>query len=227
MQGVAIPVHSVNDSRVLIRREREQDATRIRAVVAAAFAGRGPVDRPPVEVTLLDDLRSDPAWLPLLSLVAVDPRDDMVDDDFGFDDDSGHGDGPLAPVVPPRGNGALVPRRAADDMVVGFVTCTRARVNGEPGLGLGPLAVRPDRQRQGVGQALMHAVLGMADGLGESFVGLLGSPHYYRRFGFRPGREFGIAPPDSSWGDAFQIRPLAAFRPVAGVFSYAAPFARL
>lgn len=41
-------------------------------------------------------------------------------------------------------------------------------------LGLGPLAVRPDQQGQGVGQALMHAVLGAADALGKPFVALLG-----------------------------------------------------
>ena len=55
-------------------------------------------------------------------------------------------------------------------------------------LALGPLSVRPDRQRQGVGSALMHAVLGAADALGERLVALLGSTAYYPRFGFRPAR---------------------------------------
>lgn len=204
---------------MLIRREREQDAVRIRAVVTAAFAGRGSADGLPVEVTLLEELRADPGWLPQLSLVAIDPGDDFGDD-FGFDDENPVGEVLPAPASPLRGS-------RDDDMVVGFVTCSRAHLDGEPGLALGPLAVRPDRQRQGVGQALMHAVLGMADGLGEPFVGLLGDPSYYRRFGFRPAVELGIEPPDPSWGQAFQIRPLAAFRPIKGVFRYATPFTEL
>src|SRR5512144_2954801 len=56
------------------------------------------------------------------------------------------------------------------DTVVGHVLCTRGESAGRPGLGLGPLAVRPDRQRRGVGRALMHAVLGAAEALGEPFV---------------------------------------------------------
>jgi putative acetyltransferase len=209
---------------VLIRRERAQDAVRIRAVVAAAFAGRGPLDRLPMEVTLVESLRADPGWLPQLSLVAIDPRDDFIDDDFGY----GEGDGETSSADDdgdPRR--APVRRTHDDDMVVGYVACSRAYVDGHPGLGLGPLAVRPERQRQGVGQALMHAVLGMADGVGESFVGLLGSPSYYRRFGFRPSIELGIEAPDPSWGASFQIRPLGAFRPITGVFSFATPFTSL
>ena len=36
-----------------------------------------------------------------------------------------------------------------------------------PALALGPLSVRPDSQRRGVGSALVHAVLGAADALDE------------------------------------------------------------
>ena len=38
----------------------------------------------------------------------------------------------------------------------------------------------------------------------------------------------GIEAPDPNWGDHFQARPLAAYRPeVRGTFHYAAPFERL
>ena len=72
--------------------------------------------------------------------------------------------------------------------VVGHVLCTRGHVGQAPVLALGPLAVRPDSQRRGVGSALMHAVLGAADALDEPLVALLGSPAYYSRFGFRSRR---------------------------------------
>ena len=63
--------------------------------------------------------------------------------------------------------------------VIGHVLGTRGHVGQDPVLALGPLAVRPDRQRHGAGSALMHAVLGVADALGEPLVALLGDPGYY------------------------------------------------
>ncbi len=111
--------------------------------------------------------------------------------------------------------------------VVGHVVCTRGTVGGVPALGLGPLAVRPDRQGRGVGSALMHAVLGAAEALDESLVALLGEPAYYGRFGFSPSSQHGIAPPEPQWGDYFQVRVLDGRRALVGEFSYAAPFRQL
>jgi putative acetyltransferase len=108
--------------------------------------------------------------------------------------------------------------------VIGHVMCTRATVGERPVLGLGPLGVRPDRQNAGVGTALVHTVLGAADALGEPLIVLLGSPHYYRRFGFRPAADYGIVP-NQPWGEAFQVRTLSAYvDPTAGEFRYARPF---
>lgn len=107
------------------------------------------------------------------------------------------------------------------------MVCTRGHVDGSPALGLGPIGVRPDRQRRGVGGALMHAVLGAADALDESLVALLGDPGYYERYGFRVSSQYGIAPPDPGWGTSFQIRTLSAYRPLTGTFAYPAPFDRL
>ena len=90
-----------------------------------------------------------------------------------------------------------------------------------PVLALGPLTVRPDYQRRGVGSALMHAVLGAADALGEPLIALLGDPAYYSRFGFRLAAEYDITPPRPHWAPHFQVRPLAAYHPAArGTFAY-------
>lgn len=111
------------------------------------------------------------------------------------------------------------------DAVIGHVVCTRASVSGRPALGLGPLGVLPDLQGKGVGGALMHAVLGAAEALGEPLVVLLGHTGYYPRFGFRPAAELGITPPDPAWREAFQARPLTAYDPtMRGEFAYATPF---
>ncbi|MBP2705802.1 N-acetyltransferase [Microbispora sp. RL4-1S] len=111
---------------------------------------------------------------------------------------------------------------AADGQVAGHVVCSRARVGGEPALGLGPLSVHPGHQRRGVGSALMHAVLGAAEALGEPMVALLGDPAYYSRFGFEPAGEHGVTPPDPSWAPHFQVRVLS--RAPRGAFVYAEPF---
>jgi putative acetyltransferase len=115
----------------------------------------------------------------------------------------------------------------AGDEIVGHVVCTRGRLGAtnEPVLGLGPIGVDPEHQGRGVGQALMYAVLGAADALGEPLVALVGDPGYYRRFGFVDSREVGIVAPDPAWGEHFQVRTLAAYDPaLTGTFLYPAPF---
>src|SRR5690606_20299677 len=52
-------------------------------------------------------------------------------------------------------------------------------------LGLGPLSVRPDRQRRGIGSALVRTGLERLRRDGAGGCVLLGDPAYYRRFGFR------------------------------------------
>jgi putative acetyltransferase len=112
-----------------------------------------------------------------------------------------------------------------DGDLIGHVVCTRGRVESRPALGLGPLGVHPAAQGRGVGSALMHAVLGAADALGEPLVVLLGHTDYYPRFGFRPAVEYGVTPPEPAWGAHFQARPLTAYDPsIRGQFAYAQPF---
>jgi putative acetyltransferase len=110
--------------------------------------------------------------------------------------------------------------------IVGHVVCTRGVIlPSSPVLGLGPLGVDPGHQRRGVGLALMHAVIGAADAMGEPLIALLGSPRYYPRFGFVRSTEHGIEPPNPHYGADFQVRTLAAHDPsVTGTFRYAAAF---
>jgi putative acetyltransferase len=110
--------------------------------------------------------------------------------------------------------------------IVGHVVCSRGLVvPSTPVLGLGPLGVRPDHQRGGIGQALVHAVLGAADAMDEPLVALLGSPVYYARFGFVRSTAVGIDPPQAIWGDHFQVRTLSSYEPtITGTFRYAKAF---
>lgn len=115
-----------------------------------------------------------------------------------------------------------------DDRVAGHVACTRGWVGQLGALGLGPLSVLPANQRQGTGQALMHAIIAAADAVGEPLIALLGDPDFYGRFGFVEASRLGVAAPDIEWGAHFQVRTLTDCPPsVTGTFRYAAPFADL
>ncbi|SED04185.1 putative acetyltransferase [Rhodococcus jostii] len=109
--------------------------------------------------------------------------------------------------------------------VAGHVCLSRATVDSADVLALGPIGVLPDVQGDGVGSALMHAVLGGADARDEPLVALLGHLDYYPRFGFVSGTSLGIEPDEPSWSSHFQVRRLARWDPsLTGTFRYAAPF---
>lgn len=85
----------------------------------------------------------------------------------------------------------------ADDAgeVVGhimFSPATLSAAAGMPVMGLGPMAVLPQRQGQGIGSALLRAGLEHCRELGYEAVFVLGHAHFYPRFGFVAAREFGI-----------------------------------
>ena len=63
------------------------------------------------------------------------------------------------------------------------------------------MAVHPERQRQGVGSALVIDGLKACRRRGVEAVVVLGHPAYYRRFGFSPERARKLSAPFS--GDAF------------------------
>jgi putative acetyltransferase len=81
-------------------------------------------------------------------------------------------------------------------------------------LQVGPLAVVPSHQRQGIGSALMHETIRVADGMGEPMLMLEGNPAYYGRFGFTRADERGIEmPPECPGEPYFMLRPLRAYDP--------------
>ncbi len=114
-----------------------------------------------------------------------------------------------------------------DGELVGHVIGSRGYVDEVPAVGVGPVSVRPDRQGQGIGSALMYAVLGAAQALDEPVVVLLGNPAYYSRFGFGAASGVGIGAPEPEWGDFFQALALGAGPIPRGTFRYSEPFDRL
>lgn len=66
---------------------------------------------------------------------------------------------------------------------------------------VGPVAVAPERQRHGIGGALMRTAIALAAERHRPVLCLLGHADYYPRFGFEPARAIGIEPP-RPWRDA-------------------------
>ena len=71
---------------------------------------------------------------------------------------------------------------------------------------LGPLAVLPELQRQGIGSALVEGGIAACRLLGYDYVFVLGHRTYYPRFGFRPARHRGIIFQDGR--DSFMVLEL-------------------
>lgn len=113
----------------------------------------------------------------------------------------------------------------ATGRLVGTAVGTEARIVGSGNdemvvLCLGPIAVTPDHQRQGIGFLLMERLLARARELGYPAVLLFGDPHYYARFGFRNAEEFGIQTSTGENFDAFMATELhdGALRNARGRF---------
>jgi len=112
--------------------------------------------------------------------------------------------------------------------IVGHAISTRGWIGDLELLGLGPIGVLPHFQKRGVGSALMRETAARASAAGEPGIALLGSPLYYRRFGYVPATSVGVQPPEPVWGDHFQLLTLPGWPDdVRGTFRYAAPFNEL
>ena len=84
-------------------------------------------------------------------------------------------------------------------------------------MGLAPMAVLPERQRQGIGSELVETGLAELRERDCPFVIVLGHPEYYPRFGFEPASRHGIKCEWEVPDEAFMILVLDGARmPEAG-----------
>jgi putative acetyltransferase len=101
----------------------------------------------------------------------------------------------------------------ADDgeALVGHILFSPVTLRGHPELpvaGLGPMAVVPARQRQGIGSALIHDGLERCRQLGFGAVVVVGHPEYYPRFGFTAGSRFDLGCEYDVPDEAFMVLEL-------------------
>ena len=121
--------------------------------------------------------------------------------------------------------------------LVGTVRLWNVEAGDCPALLLGPLAVDPSIQRQGLGRVMMQAALGRAEALGHGAVLLVGDAPYYARFGFDGAVAADLAMPgpferqrflglelraDALAGAQGILRPAGALAPAETVPAFAA-----
>ena len=94
-----------------------------------------------------------------------------------------------------RANGAALLSLVAtlNGQVVGHIMYSPLSIDGKvTGTALGPMAVLPQCQRQGIGSKLIEAGNRKLKDDGCPFIIVVGHADYYPRFGFKPASEHGI-----------------------------------
>ncbi len=114
-----------------------------------------------------------------------------------------------------------------DGHIVGHFLFTEAVITATDrmiiGMGSAPMAVMPERQKQGIGSSLVEQGLAILRERGCPFVIVLGHPEYYPRFGFERASKHALS---SQWegvpDEAFMVLVMdqGALEGVSGVAKY-------
>lgn len=111
-------------------------------------------------------------------------------------------------------------------VVVGHIAFSPVTLDRQPevpgAVGLGPMAVLPAYQRQGIGLAMIRAGLDACREAGFDLVVVLGHPTYYPKAGFETADRFGISSPWDVPEEVFMVQVLkeGALTGYGGVVHY-------
>jgi putative acetyltransferase len=109
-----------------------------------------------------------------------------------------------------RANGAATLSLVAidDDVVVGHIMFSPLFVGAVQGAALGPMAVAPSQQRQGIGSRLVEIGIELLRSMGCPFTVVIGHPEFYPRFGFQPAASYGLTCEWEVPAEAFLVKVL-------------------
>jgi putative acetyltransferase len=115
--------------------------------------------------------------------------------------------------------------------IVGHIAFSRVTIDSDGqvnGIGLGPLAVLPEKQNRGIGSQLVQAGLEKCREMGFDYVVVLGHATYYPRFGFTPAGRVGLRCFWDVADDVFMVLEFrsGALREVSGLVNYEPEFSR-
>lgn len=113
--------------------------------------------------------------------------------------------------------------------IVGHILFSKIKIIGDSvfeSLALGPMAVIPEFQKQGIGEKLIKIGLEKAKKLGFDSVIVLGHKEYYQKFGFQRASKWGIKCPFDVPDEVFMAIELTnkALENKAGTVNYPKEF---
>ena len=130
-----------------------------------------------------------------------------------------------------RSNGAALLSLVAtlNGQVVGHIMYSPLSVGPLSGAALGPMAVLPEHQRQGIGSQLIEAGSRKLKEAGCPFIVVVGHADYYPRFGFKPASHHGLKCEWDVPDNVFMVLVLnpATMQGVSGLAKYRHEFSRV
>ena len=142
----------------------------------------------------------------------------------------GNGEAGLVDAL--RENGHLSVSIVAEENagIVGHIAFSPVTVNGldVAAVGLAPVSVLPEFQKQGIGSELIRAGLQTCREAGFRIVVILGEPDFYQRFGFQPAHRAGLEN-EYQVRDEFMVLELepSSLNGVSGLVRYGDEFSSL
>jgi len=117
-------------------------------------------------------------------------------------------EGRIVDALRERGAAILSLVAVADGVVVGHIIFSPLTVGPVVGAALGPMAVVPAHQRQGIGGRLVTRGVERLRERGCPFIVVIGHPEYYPRFGFRSAGAQGLTCEWDVPAEAFMVNIL-------------------
>jgi putative acetyltransferase len=138
-------------------------------------------------------------------------------------------EGRIVDALRENGGALLSLVAVANGVVVGHIMFSALTVGSAVGAGLGPMAVLPAYQRQGIGSQLVEWGLKRLRDAGYPFVVVIGHPKFYQRFGFRAAAGYGLR---CEWDVAAEAFMVSVLKPefagsLAGLAKYRAEFSNV
>jgi predicted N-acetyltransferase YhbS len=93
--------------------------------------------------------------------------------------------------------------------IVGNIVYAEAKVKDDdteyPVLTFGPISVLPEYQRKGIGSKLIYHTVKLTAEMAYKAIIIYGDPEYYKRFGFKASKEYGITNRDGKYPAALLV----------------------
>lgn len=112
-----------------------------------------------------------------------------------------------------------------NEQIVGNIIYTETQIiddkeNKYTVLTFGPISVLPEYQNRGIGSRLVNHTAQVAKAMGYKAILIYGDPEYYKRFGFKVSKEYGITNADKKYPVALQVLELypEALKGIEGIF---------